>query len=329
MRILILGGTVFLGRALVDAARAAGHTVTLFNRGKSNPELYTDVEKIHGDRATDLDRLAGQAWDAAIDTSGYVPRIVAAAARALAPAVGHYTFISSISVYRDLSVPGIDEDSPVGELADPAVEEVNSETYGPLKALCEAAVEAALPGRALIIRPGLIVGPHDPTDRFSYWLHRVAQGGEVLAPGAPDSPVQFIDVRDLAEWTIRMVEQAATGTYNATSAPGMFELSELLAVSRLVSGSNATFTWLPENFLLAHGVTPWSELPLWVPAPESRGFSAVKVERALTAGLTFRSLGETVTDTLTWLATRPADHTWRAGISRERERELLAAWARH
>jgi 2'-hydroxyisoflavone reductase len=326
MEILILGGTVFLGRALVDAARAAGHTVTLFNRGKSNPALYADVEQIHGDRATDLDRLAGRTWDAVIDTSGYVPRVVRASARALAPAVKNYTFISTISVYRDLGVPGVDEDSPLGELPDPTVEEVNGETYGPLKVLCERAVAEELPDRALIVRPGLIVGPHDPTDRFSYWPHRVAQGGEVLAPGTPDYRVQFIDVRDLAEWTIRLVERAATGIYNATGAAGALTFGELLGVCKLASGSDAAFTWVTGSFLLAQGVSPWAEMPLWLPEPESRGFSAVNVDRALAAGLTYRSLGVTVADTLVWRAPRPADRPWRAGISREREQELLAAW---
>lgn len=327
MDILIIGGTVFLGRALVEAAHAAGHTVTLFNRGKTNPTLFTDVEQIHGDRATDLDRLAGRTWDAVIDTSGYIPRIVRLSARALGQAAPHYTFISTISVYRDLSQPGADENAALSELADPTVEKVDGETYGPLKVLCEQAVTEELPDRSLIIRPGLIVGPHDPTDRFSYWPHRVAQGGEVLAPGAPDDHVQYIDVRDLAEWTVRMVEQAATGIYNATGAPGMVTFGELLSVCQLVSGSDATFTWVPEEFLLAQGVQPWSGLPLWVPAgdPAYRGFAAVSVDLALGAGLTFRSVGETVTDTLAWLATRPADHDWRAGLDRTRERELLDA----
>ncbi len=328
MHILILGGTVFVGRALIDAAHAAGHSVTLFNRGKSNPAPIANVEQVHGDRAADLDRLAGRTWDAVIDTCGYVPRIVRLSARTLAQAAPHYTFISTLSVYRDVSRPGVDEDAALGELADSTVEKVDGETYGPLKALCEAAVTEELPGRSLIIRPGLIVGPQDPTDRFSYWPHRVAQGGEVLAPGAPDRGTQFIDVRDLAEWTIKLAERRATGTYNATSEPGAVTMGGLLAACRAVSGSDATFTWLPDDFLLAQGVQPWSELPLWVPAsdPAYAGFNAVSVARALAAGLTYRPLADTAADTLAWLATRPADYAWRAGMDHGRERELLAAY---
>jgi 2'-hydroxyisoflavone reductase len=328
MRMLILGGTVFLGRALIDAAHAAGHTVTLFNRGKSNPAAIANVEQVHGDRATDLERLAGRTWDAVIDTCGYVPRIVRLSAQALARAAPHYTFISTLSVYRDVSRPRVDEDAPLGELADPAVEQVNGETYGPLKALCEAAVTETLPGRTLIIRPGLIVGPHDPTDRFSYWPHRVAQGGEVLAPGTPASGTQFIDVRDLAEWTVDLAARGVTGTYNATSEPGAVTMGELLETCRTISGSDATFTWAPGDFLLAQGVQPWSDMPLWVPQadPAYGGFNAMNVERALAAGLAFRPLADTVAATLAWLATRPADHAWRAGIDRIREQELLAAY---
>ncbi len=206
MKLLVLGGTVFLGRHLVEAATARGHSVTLFNRGQHNPELYPEVEKLRGDRDSDLSALQGRRWDAVIDTCGYLPRAVRASAELLADAVDHYTFISSISVYADFHTPAMDESAPVGTLADETVEEVTGETYGPLKALCEQAAERALPGRVLNIRPGLIVGPHDPTDRFTYWPVRVARGGEVLAPGRPHVPVQVIDGRDLAEWTVRMVE---------------------------------------------------------------------------------------------------------------------------
>ncbi len=328
MRMLILGGTVFLGRALIDAAHAAGHSVTLFNRGKSNPAPIAHVEQVHGDRATDLDRLAGRTWDAVIDTCGYVPRIVRLSAQALAQATPHYTFVSTLSVYRDVSRPGVDEEAPLGELADPAVEQVNGETYGPLKALCETAVTESLPGRSLVIRPGLIVGPHDPTDRFSYWPHRVAQGGEVLAPGTPGSSIQFIDVRDLAGWTVALAERGATGTYNATSEPGAVTMGGLLETCRTVSGSDATFTWASGDFLLAQGVQPWTDMPLWVPEadPAHGGFHAMSVARALAAGLTFRPVADTVADTLAWLATRPADYAWRAGLDRAREQEVLAAY---
>jgi 2'-hydroxyisoflavone reductase len=330
MRILILGGTVFLGRALVEAARTLGHTVTLFNRGKSNPELFPDVEKLYGDRARDLSPLQGRRWDAVIDTSGYVPRIVRSSAELLSGAVGHYTFISSLFVYADTSQPGIDERGSLAKMEDETVEEVNGETYAPLKVLCERAVERALPGRALILRPGLIVGPHDPTDRFTYWAHRVAQGGEVLAPGRPGRLVQFIDVRDLAEWNIRMLEEGRTGTYNANGPVPQPSMEALLHTSREASGSDAHFAWVGEAFLLEQNVAPWMEMPLWVPEsdPENAGFFAFDSSKAVHAGLTFRPLEETIADTLTWAASRPPDHAWRAGISREREMELLEEWRR-
>jgi 2'-hydroxyisoflavone reductase len=328
MRLLIIGGTVFLGRELVDAARARGHTITLFNRGQSNPGLYADVEQIHGDRARDLGLLSGRSWDAAIDTCGYVPRVVRLSAHALAGQVDHYTFISSISVYSDLSQPGADEHAPVGELADPTTEEVTGETYGPLKVLCEQAAEAELPGRTLIVRPGLIVGPYDPTDRFTYWPYRVSRGGQVLAPGQPASRVQFIDVRDLAGWIVRLVEARATGVYNATGPAAPLTMGELLQMCKAVSGSDAAFTWVPADFLISQGVSPWADMPMWLPEtdPSTAGFQAVSVDKAIAAGLAFRPLSDTVAATLDWLKERPADKPWRAGITTATETELLQAW---
>jgi 2'-hydroxyisoflavone reductase len=216
MDLLILGGTLFLGRHLVIAARERGHKVTLFHRGKTNPDLFPEVEKIHGDRKESLAPLAGRRFDAVIDTSAYVPRVAGMAARALAPHVGHYTFISTISVYANPRTPGQDEDAPLAALADEATEEVNGDTYGGLKVLCERVVAETLPGRTLTIRPGLISGPFDPTDRFTYWPERVAGGGEVLAPAPPAGTTQHIDGRDLAAWTIRAVESGRTGVFNAT-----------------------------------------------------------------------------------------------------------------
>lgn len=334
MKLLILGGTIFLGRYLVEAALAAGHDVTLFNRGRHNPELFRQVEKLRGDREAEAEGLAalrGRRWDAAIDTSGYVPRVVGASAHLLADAVEHYTFISSISVYADLSQPGADEEAPVGTLADEATEEITGETYGPLKALCERAAEQAMPGRVLVIRPGLIVGPHDPTDRFTYWPARVARGGEVLAPGRPEWVTQFIDVRDLAAWTIHMVQRRATGVFNATGPQEPLPFGELLASSAAASGSSATFTWVGEQFLLDRGVQPWSDLPLWIPELDasSAGFSRVNCRRAIDAGLTFRPLDQTVRDTLAWHGARPEGETLRAGLGAEREAELLRAWREH
>jgi 2'-hydroxyisoflavone reductase len=328
MKLLIIGGTVFLGRHLVASALERGHEVTLFNRGRQHPELYPDVEKLRGDRGADLSALLGRRWDAAIDTCGYVPRVVRAAAELLAGAVEHYTFISSISVYADFSTPGIDERAAVGTLADESVEEITGETYGPLKALCERAAELALPGRVLNVRPGLIVGPHDPTDRFTYWPRRVAQGGEVLAPGRPEHGAQIIDVRDLAGWIVSMIETRQTGVYNATGPDYPLILGRLLDECRAVSGSDARFTWVSERFLLEAGVQPWTEVPLWVPEedPANAGFDAVDCAKAIAAGLRFRPLAETIRDTLAWDATRPADLEPRAGLKRACEAELLAAW---
>lgn len=327
MKLLVLGGTVFLGRHIVAEALAHGHEVTLFNRGQHNPDLFPEVEKLRGNRNGNLETLRGRRWDAVIDTCGYIPRLVRASAELLAQSVEHYTFISSISVYADFSAPGLNENAPVGKLQDEAIEEITGETYGPLKALCEQAMENAMPGRALIIRPGLIVGPHDPTDRFTYWPYRVAQGGEVLAPGHPDRPVQIIDVRDLAKWIVRMVEAGKTGTYNATGPDYTLTIGHLLETCRSVSRSNATFMWVDEGFLLAVGVQPWMELPLWVPDTEEyRGFSAVNCTKAISDGLSFRPLAETIQDTLAWVTTRPSDTPWRAGLKREREKELLQQW---
>lgn len=325
MKLLIIGGTRFLGRALVDEARLMGHTVTLFNRGQSNPNLYPDVEQIRGDRDGGLDALSGRRWDAVIDTCGYLPRIVRAAAKFLSSAVDHYTFISTLSVYGEPLPVGADETAPVGVLADGSVEEITGETYGPLKALCEQAAADAMRGRALHVRSGLIVGPYDPTDRFTYWPARVARGGEVLAPVDRDYGVQFIDVRDLARWTLHATETRLTGPYNATGPRRPLAIGELLATCRAVSSSDAKFTWVDETFLLEHEVAPFTELPLWVPA-DAAGFNAFNIDRALAAGLVYRPLAETVGDTLAWVATRPADYTWRNGLTAEREAELLRDW---
>jgi len=325
MKLLIIGGTRFLGRALVEEAGAAGHVVTLFNRGQSNPNLYPDVEQIHGDREGELGALRGRHWDAVIDTCGYVPRVVRAAATFLSAAVDHYTFISTLSVYAEPLPVGADETAPVGSLADESVEEITGETYGPLKALCERAATEAMDGRALHVRSGLIVGPHDPTDRFTYWPARVARGGEVLAPVGPDYGVQFIDVRDLARWTLRATEARLTGPFNVTGPRRPLAMGELLETSRAVSGSDARFTWVDETFLLERQVAPFTELPLWVPA-DAAGFNAFRIDRALAAGLNHRPAAETVRDTLAWAASRPADYAWRNGLPAEREAELLRDW---
>jgi 2'-hydroxyisoflavone reductase len=325
MQLLIIGGTRFLGRALVEAALAAGHEVTLFNRGQSNPDLFPNLEHLRGDRDGDLEVLKGRRWDAVIDTCGYVPRVVQASAELLATAVDHYTFISTISVYADFKTIGIDEQSALGTMEDETVEEITGETYGPLKVLCEQAVDVAMGMRALHVRAGLIVGPHDPTDRFTYWPVRVDRGGEVLAPGDPGQAVQFIDVRDLAKWTIRATEQQLTGPYNVTGPDYRLNMQQLLETCKLVSQSESRFTWVSEKFLLEKEVVPFTQMPLWVPA-EMSGFGTVNCGKAMERGLTIRPLTTTVRDTLTWHATRPADHEWRAGLTPEREAELLSAW---
>ena len=327
MKLLIIGGTRFLGRALVDEAVVAGHEITLFNRGQSNPGLYPDIEQIHGDRDGGLAVLGGRQWDAAIDTCGYVPRIVRASAEFLSDAIDHYTFISSLSIYAEPLAAGLDESGGVGAIENEATEEITGETYGPLKALCEQVATEATGGRALHVRAGLIVGPHDLSDRFTYWPARVARGGEVLAPGIPEYGIQFIDVRDLARWILAAVEGRLVGAYNVTGPGHPLALGTLLDVCRSVSGSDAHFTWVDESFLTAQNIAPYTEMPLWVP-DEFGGFNAFDVSKALAAGLTYRPLVETVRDTLEWANQRPANYAWRNGLTTEREAALLAEWHR-
>ncbi len=324
MKLLFLGGTVFLGRHIVEAALARGHEITLFNRGQRNSDLFPNVEKLRGDRNGDLAALQGRRWDAAIDTSGYVPRVVGASARLLAGAVDRYTFISSISVYSDFSKPGMDESAAIGTMPDETVEEITATTYGPLKALCEKTAQQAMPGRVLIIRPGFIVGPYDPTDRFTYWPHRVAQGGEMLAPGKPDRPVQFIDVRDLAEWIVHMVEERQVGTYNATGPDYRLTMQRFLDECKTVTDSNVCFVWVREEFLEKYEVEP----PIWVPEQEIGG-ATVNCNKAIGAGLTFRPLVDTVRDTYAWDVSRPSSGELRAGIKPEQEKQVLQAWHNH
>jgi 2'-hydroxyisoflavone reductase len=324
MRILILGGTVFLGRHLVEAARSRGHDVTLFNRGQSNADLFPDVAQVHGDRKTQeglaaLNALTGS-FDAVIDTCGYVPRVVRLSAQKLAERASTYCFISSVSVYKDWPAEPCDETGALATIDDPTIEEVTGETYGALKVLCEQEAEAAFPGRALIIRPGLIIGPNDPTDRFAYWPHRVAQGGEILAPGTENTPVQFIDVRDLAEWNIRLLESGTTGIYNA-DGPQM-------PIKTLLDTCGAEqVTYVSEAFLEEQGVEAWSQLPLWIPGlADKPAGGATDCRKALSAGLTYRPLTETVQATLTWDSARPQENAWKRTLTREREAEVLRAW---
>ncbi len=338
LRILVLGGTAFLGPAFVEHALARGHEVTLFNRGRTNAHLFPDLEKLVGDRDGDLTALECRDWDVVLDTSAYYPRVVDASAGLLAERARQYIYISSISVYADFSVRGIDEESAVGVITDEEIAEVDSvrkitgANYGPLKALCEQAAERAMPGRTCVVRPGLIVGPMDRSGRFTYWPVRVARGGEVLAPDAPDVPTEIIDVRDLAEFLVHCAEQNTVGVFNATSPPEELTIGEMLDACRDVSGSDASFTWLSKEFLAEHEVAAWSDLPVWVPLDgEDAGHPYVKVDRAVAAGLRFRPIRETVRGTLDWWATLSEEDQEkfglaRAGLTPEREAELLAAW---
>lgn len=324
MKILIIGGTKFVGRHLVDAALAAGHEVTLFNRGQTNPSLFPDLETITGDREHDLEKLSGREWDVVIDVAGYLPRIVRLSAEALQGSVKRYVFISTISVFADNKTAGMDESYPVGKLEDESVEEITGETYGPLKALCEKTVQDIYGDRALIIRPGLVVGPYDPTDRFTYWPMRIQRGGDIVTPDDPDTPVQIIDGRDLAEFTIKLIEQEASGIYNATGPDAELTMGEMLNACRRVTGTVCNFHWASAEFLEEHGVQPWSDMPVWVPdTEENTGFSRIDVSKALDAGLEFRPLVDTIRDTIAWAEMRPDDHKWRAGLDPQKEQELL------
>lgn len=330
MRILILGGTKFLGRYLVDAALAAGHKVTLFNRGRTNPTLFPNVETIIGDREHDIEKLSGREWDAVMDVAGYLPRIVRLSAQGLEGSVKKYVFISSISVYAGFQKVGINESDPVGKLEDESVEEITGETYGPLKALCEKVVQDIYGDRALIIRPGLIVGPYDPTDRFTYWPMRVKRGGDIIAPDKPHTPIQIIDVRDLAEFIITLIEHDVAGVYNVTGPDRELMMGEFLDMCKQVSGSTAAFHWASAEFLKEHEVQPWSDMPVWIPdTDEDAGFSRVDVSKAIEAGLKFRPLEDTIRDTIQWADMRPAHHEWRAGLNPTKENILLTLLKRN
>ncbi len=331
MKLLVLGGTVFLGRHIVQVALERGHEVTLFHRGQHGSDVFPDCEHLHGDRDPNvgdgLHALENRFWDAVVDTSGYVPRIVGASARMLSGS-GRYAFISSISAYAGFSQPDQDETAPLATLENPDSEDVPAH-YGALKAACERVAEAAMPGRVLNIRPGLIVGAFDPTDRFTYWPARIARGGEILAPGTPDLITQFIDAQDLAVWTLRMLEQGVVGTWNATGQP--MRLGDLFGAILQTTRSDAKLTWVSEDFLLEQNVPPWmgeSSLPLWIPSndPSMIGFARVNINKALENALHFRGLPLTLEDTLEFARSRPDDYVWRSGLTPTREQELLSAW---
>jgi 2'-hydroxyisoflavone reductase len=333
LKLLILGGTGFTGPHQVRYAVARGHTVTVFNRGRREADLPDSVEHLVGDRNNDLKALEGRTWDVVIDNPTTLPNWVRLSGGLLKDACRQYIFISTISVYADTSVVGMDETTPVLEYKgeqDPFTLPIESagRFYGELKALSEREAAYWFPGRATIIRPGLIVGPGDTSDRFTYWPVRIARGGEVLAPNTPNDPTQIIDARDLAEWTIRMAEQGDVGVYQATGPERPRPVGEMLNGIKAALESGATFTWVPQDFLAEQKVRPWADLPVWVgQRPDNAGFMTVSVQRARDAGLTYRPLEVTARDTLAYHQSRPADRqALRTGLTPEREAEVLAAW---
>ena len=326
LRVLIFGGTGFIGPHFVRVLREGGHKLTLFNRGKRNPGMFPDVETLIGDRNGQVDAIKGRDWDVVIDDSGYLPAQVKLTTGLLKDRVQHYIFVSSISAYADYSVPGIDEDHPVAVLKDPAATTITDENYGALKAACEKIVEETFGKRQTVIRPTYIVGPGDTSDRFTYWPVRTARGGQMLAPGAPSDPIQFIDVRDLADFMRLCVERPISGRYNACNPPGAVTMGELLATARQLSGADTGIVWANAAFLEKHKLVESGEIPIWSPMTgEYAGAQLVSSARAVAQGLRFRALETTVRDTLAWHDQRPAaqKEKLRAGLTAEREAELL------
>ena len=331
MKLLVLGGTRFLGRHVAEQALAQGHQVTLLHRGLSAPgggsALFPQAEHRIADRNGDLQALQGGTWDACIDTSAYVPRQVRAVATALTGRVGQYQLVSSISVYDDAGYnpdAGPNEDSPLVRLADPTVEAVSGETYGGLKVLCEEAAQQAFGERCLVSRPGLIVGPHDPTGRFTWWPQRLLRGGEVFAPGDPATPVQFIDARDAAAWMLRQAGSGTNGVFNLVGPNEPLTIGGLLQAARDTLSPSATLRWVDEAWLLGQGVQPWSDLPVWLPRAQA-GMHRTDIRRAMAAGLQTRPMADTLRDTAAWAHGRNAAAG--VGLAPEREAALLQAWA--
>ncbi|HVE56278.1 MAG TPA: NAD-dependent epimerase/dehydratase family protein [Pyrinomonadaceae bacterium] len=340
MKVLIIGGTKFLGRHLIDAALQNGHEVTLFNRGtKYSDEAIERVEQIHGDRNSDLENLGDRRFDAVIDTSGYLPQTVKISAEFLKEKTGQYVFISSASVYPETPAPDYDETTRTAKLDDEQLKQVAAidpkgelngktlgEHYGALKKLCEEEIERVMPGRVLNVRAGMIVGAFDWTDRFTYWVMRVAKGGTILAPGTPENFVQMIDARDLSEWIIKMIEGGENGIFNVTGKPFEMNFGQMLGAIRTATEAEAEFTWADEKFLTENNVQPWSEMPFYLPESfaEARGFLAMNIDKALEKGLKFRDFSETVRTVLNWRKTIKDE--LKAGISADREAELLEKW---
>ena len=339
MKLLVLGGTRFLGRHLVEAALARGHDVAIFTRGRTPVPWPQRVTALTGDRdpriGAGLAALDGADYDAVVDCSGYVPRIVEAGARRLASHIGRYLFVSSLSVYADVSRPGLDERTPVATLADSATEDILP-NYGALKAACEAAVAHVFGPRATQVRPGLIVGPYDATDRFGYWVARFVhpallgdRPARAVVPAPRERPLQFIDARDLAAFLLDLAERDMAGTYNACSARGRWTMGELVDTLCALAPAPPAPAWIDEAALVAAGVAPWVGLPLWLPAsePDSAGFMEMDCSRAAAAGLATRPLRETVAETAAWLAERDNAGAWRQVLGAQAERRILDARA--
>lgn len=345
MKILVLGGSRFLGRAFIDEAQKRGHEISIFNRGNQNEQL-SNVEILIGDRNGDLTALKDRKWDTVLDTCGFIPRSVRDSTQLLKNNVKHYTFISSISVYRDWIPAGVKEDYHLQTMSIEEADEITKDStgsyyehYGAFKVLCEQEAEKNMPGRVLNIRAGQLVGENDYTDRFPYWVHRVSKGGTVLAPGNPHRPIQYIDNRDMAQWILNTMEKQIVGNFNLTGPDHTVTMQEFLQCIKSVTGSDAEFVWADEGFLLNHGVAPWTDMPLWVPEnyPLSplekepwKGAFSIDITKALDNGLKFRPLKETIKEIHEWERKRNlSENEWKAGISPEKEQKLLEAYLTH
>jgi 2'-hydroxyisoflavone reductase len=323
MRILVVGGTRFFGRAFVEEAVRHGHRVTVFHRGESEPDDFPDVEHVHGDRKAGLEVLEGRSWDAVLDTCAFVPREVRELARAIGGRVAQYALVSSLSVHHDDLPVGASEETPTHRPPFPDTEEVTDETYGPLKVACEVEAAAAFAGRLLVIRPGYIVGPHDPTDRFTYWVRRAASGGEMLAAGPPDASIQGIDARDLGAFVLGRIEAADTGTYGAVGPAAPATMAGVLEAARSAAGADTTFVWADQGFVRGLGDPHETWFPMW--HPHLPGFHAYDAGKAMGAGLRPRPFADTIADTLAWDRDRGMPPLG-AGLTPEKERELLHEW---
>jgi len=340
LKILVLGGTGLIGPPMVEYALARGHEITLFNRGKTNTHLFPDVERFKGDRNDDISALTtavadGRKWDVVIDNTASLPRWVSESAGALSDAADLYLYTSSISAYADSSTPGADETAAVGQISpeDEAkvltTKDITGENYGPLKARCEEEARKAFPDNAIVVRPGLIVGPGDYSDRFTYWPVRIFEGGEVMAPGSPTDPVQFIDCRDLGEWYVRLVESKTTGTFNGVGPRSPMSIAGMLYGIRAAVDNEISFTWVEADFLEEHEVAPWMHMTVWVPpVGEFAGFSSSSIQHALDTGLSFRPLADTAKATVDYWNSLDEERRSkpRAGLPAEKETEVLAAW---